>query len=173
MSERIRVACHECDKKFTCPSQPAGRKVKCPACGAVIRVGAVNLGSDKVGSNQVGQPARKKRRTPSKAAAPNQSVGGNAGLPPRQRKKAKVSQGKSSAASDDGRHWSKKMIVGVGIMVAAVVSNVAQVAIQGAPNLQTAEGKGQAFGQGFVTVVGLLFGLTIVIRSIKAGHDKK
>lgn len=166
MSERIKVACGECDKKFTCPPAAAGRKVKCPSCSAVIRVGDVNSISD-----DVAKPARKKRRTPSKNEAPKQSAGaGTAAMPPRKQKGAKASREKSTGAD---RHWSKRAIVGVGVMVAAVVSNVAQVAIQGAPNLKTAEGKGQAFGQGFITVVGLVIGLVIVFRSFKAGRDQK
>lgn len=56
-------------------------------------------------------------------------------------------------------------------MGASIASNAVQLAIMGPPNMRTAEGKGQAFGQGLVTVGGLIFGLVIVVRGFLANKS--
>ena len=177
MSDKIRVVCNECDKKLACPASAAGRKVKCPSCGTAIRVpDADHSSGSSVKSvpkkrRSTGQGAgRKRRRAAADSDDPYQSTvpGASAGLPPRSKQGAKNRQTKPTKAKAGDEHWSRRMIVGVGIMGASIASNAFQLAIQGPPNMRTAEGKGQAFGQAFVTIGGLIFGLVIVIRSWKA-----
>ncbi|WP_145944278.1 hypothetical protein [Fuerstiella marisgermanici] len=178
MNEKIRVVCGECDKKLACPASAAGRKVKCPSCGTTIRVPGADRGGETSGT-----PTRKKRRAPETGAGRRRrpSAAGNDNpyqspapgsaddMPPRSKKGAKRS--KKKPASGD-LHWSRKMIVGAGIMGASLASNAVQLAIQGPPNMRTAEGKGQALGQAFVTIGGLIFGLVIVVRSFRANRGK-
>ena len=177
MNDKIRVVCNECEKKLGCPASAAGRKAKCPACGTAIRVpdadrsGGSSAKPTPKKRGSAGQGATQKRR---RAAAdsddPYQSTvpGKAAGLPPRSKKAAKNRHAKSAKSKGGDQHWSRRMIVGIGIMGASIASNAFQLAIQGPPNMRTAEGKGQAFGQAFVTIGGLIFGLVIVIRSWKA-----
>jgi len=183
MSEKIRVVCSECDRKLACPVSAAGKKVRCTSCGAAIRVPSADGANappsappKKRRPASSGKPQQRQRRAqPDFDDDPYQSTvpGSPTGLPPRARK-GKNSARKKSVQSDQGdRPWTKKIHVGFGIMGAAVVSNVAQLAIMGPPNTSTAEGKGQAFGQGLVTVGGLIFGLVIVIRGFMANRSGK
>ncbi len=167
MNEKIRVVCGECDKKLACPAGAAGKRVRCPACGAAIRVPGA------AGSPEGGEGRKRRKRV--QADDPYQtSVPGPPGdLPPRVKKKKASNSNKSGKAKSSDRHWSRRMDVGFGIMGASIVSNAVQIGIQGAPNMNTAAGKGQAFGQALVTIGGLIFGLILVVRGFRAKQADK
>ncbi|MCR9200316.1 MAG: zinc-ribbon domain-containing protein [Planctomycetaceae bacterium] len=76
------------------------------------------------------------------------------------RKKTRASAGAAKP------HWSRNPLVGVGAILITVIASGLQTVIQGAPNLKTAEGKGQLAGQLFVLVVGVVAGIVIVVRSL-------
>lgn len=182
MSEKIQVVCGKCDKKLACPTSAAGRKLKCPSCGSAIRVGRAkpeNKNSTELARSKRRPDKRgigdKRRRMASNGQDSYQSTAPDsaANMLPTAKTGTKANQKKSSKSKRSDIHWSRKAIVGVGIMGASIVSSVVQLAIQGQPNMRTAEGKGQAFGQAFVTICGLIFGLVIVIRSFKARRDDR
>lgn len=184
MNEKIRAVCGECDKKLACPPAAAGRKVRCPGCGAAIQVPTVDAAVARPGN-----PSPKKRRPKSsannpgkrrKSAAPDnfddpyQSTvpGSSAGLPPRAKKRKSASRRMSGTSNSGDRHWTRKISVGFGIMGASLASNAVQMAVMGRPDVSTAEGKGRAFGQGLVTVAGLIFGLVVVVRGFLANRTR-
>lgn len=162
MADKIRVTCAECGKKLACPSSAAGKKVRCPQCNTSILVQGGR------GRKSPGSVRSKREDDPYQATVPSES----GGMPPRA-KKGKSASKKSGKSKSADLHWSKKSIVGFGIMGASVFSSVVQLAIMGAPNMKTAQGQGQAFGQGLVTVGGLIFGLVIVVRGFLATRPKK
>ncbi|MCP4856733.1 MAG: hypothetical protein GY903_19805 [Fuerstiella sp.] len=185
MSERFRIVCSECDKKLVCPASAAGKKVRCSSCGATIRV----PDADGAGTPP-GDASEKKRRRSSPTAKPskrrrpadpdfdddpyqNTVPDSPTGMPPRAGKGRTSARKKTNKSTAGDRHWSKKMQVGFGIMGVAIVSNVIQTAMMGRPNMTTAEGRGQAVGQGLVTVGGLIFGLVIAIRGFQANRAEK
>jgi len=65
------------------------------------------------------------------------------------------------------------MKVGAGIIVASLCSSAVQIAINGPPNTRTAAGKGQALGQGLVTVIGVMFGIVVLLTAFKARRSEK
>lgn len=166
MSDKIRVSCGECGGKLAVPATAAGKKVRCPKCQATIQVPTAG-----------GQ--KKKRPAPAVVEEdyddPYESTvpGADAGPPPRTKKKSATSRRKAGKSKSGERHWSRKAIVGFGIMGASVASNAVQLAIMGPPNMKTAQGQGQAAGQGVVTICGLIFGLVIVVRSFLATRAEK
>lgn len=162
MADKIRVTCSECGKKLACPSSAAGKKVRCPQCNASILIRAGNI------QKTPGAARSKPEDDPYQPTVPSKT----SGMPRRVKKGRNASKKRGKSKSIDV-HWSKKPIVGFGIMGASVASNAVQLAIMGAPNMKTAEGQGQAFGQGLVTVGGLIFGLVIVVRGFLANRTNK
>ena len=184
MSEKIRVACAGCEKKFACPAAAAGKKMKCPVCGTVIQV-----------PNTCGlatPPAKPKTRRPSSRTSrkdvressyskDDSDYPGEAEydtpetLPPRSgaRKISEKNTSRKKQASRSTPHWSKNMKVGIGVIVASMCSTAVQTTINGPPNTRTAAGKGQAVGQLVVLLLGVVFGIVVLVRAIKAGSGNK
>lgn len=196
MSEKIRVICQECDKRLACPPAAAGKNIKCPGCGAAIKVPA----GEQPASPQGQQPARRKRpggqsgpqrtKRSSKSARrpaadggfglddfgddPYQSTvpAGAGSLPPRKSSKAKKSSGRRSAGTsgDDEKPGAMKMKLGSSIFMSSILVSVGRMAIFGPIKARTAAERGQALGFGLVVLMGIVAGVVMMIMGIRANR---
>ncbi len=176
MGEKIRIICEDCGKQLACPATAAGKKIRCPKCETTIRVPKEQA---TVKTKSRPKTAAKKRAKP---VSPEEDYDDpyrdtvprkSSGKPPRAKNQKSSGRKNTKKPSAKNVHWSKRTMIGFGIMGAAVASNAVQLAVMGPPNMKTAQGQGQAFGQGLVTVGGIIFGLVIVVRGLMANRSKK